>query len=165
MDFPKELKKNLKEATKAKLYGGYEIKNVNSFFEKSKKWVNWALKKILNCSLKINSDSWGIICKEAYKKLPYTYFDDYLGNPFLFPTQYYLNIRFFLEGLRKKEVLTRSLCNWRDAGIIIALSLILYSSGNEKEAEIYLKKLTSKTKPLKQRVLKLYSIYYLQKLV
>jgi hypothetical protein len=165
LDVPLELKRDVSTASRAKLYGGYDIKNVDYFFNESKKWVNWALKRILNRYLKINSDDWRIICKEAYKKLPYTYFDDYLGSPFLFPLQYYLNIRFFLEGLRKKEFLIRSLTHWRDAGITIALSLILYSSGNEKEAEKYLKKLTKKTKPLKQRILKLYSIYYLQKLV
>jgi hypothetical protein len=164
LDFPKELKEFLSDATKAKLYNGYEIGNVNFFFEESKKWVEWILKKILKEYLNIKSEDWKIICKEAYKKLPYTYFNDYLGNDF-FPAQYYLNIRFFLEGLRKKEFLIRSLFNWRDSGIIIALSLISYSLGNEKEAERYLRKLTPKTKPLKERILRLYSIYYLQKLV
>jgi len=165
LDVPKEFKEFVSLASKAKLYGGYEIENVDYFFNESKKWVKWTLKKILTEYLKINSDDWEIICKEAYKKLPYTYFNDYLGGALFFPAQYYLNIRFFLEGLRKKEFLIRSLANWRDAGIIIALSLISYSLGNEKEAERYLRKLTPKTKPLKQRILKLYSIYYLQKLV
>jgi len=165
LNYPKELKEKISQATKAKLYKGYEVNNVDQFFNESKKWVNWALKKKLNKYLKTDFEDLKSICKESYKKLPYTYFNDYLGSSFLFPSQYYLNIHFFLEGLRKKEFLWRSLLNWRDAGIIIALSLVLYSSGNEREAEKYLRKLTSKTKPLKGRILKLYSIYYLQKLV
>jgi len=165
LNFPDELKKLLSEATKAKLYKGYTVKNVDYFFNESKKWVEWGLKKILKEHLEINSDDWKIICRAAYKKLPYTYFNDYLGGKFFFPAQYYLNIRFFLEGLRKKEFLPKSLMRWRDAGIIIALSLILYSLGEEKESLKYLKKLTNKTNPIKDRILKLYSIYYLQKLV
>ena len=101
LDFPEELKKFLSEATKAKLYDGYIIKNVDSFFNESKKWVEWGLKKILKEQLEIKSDDWKIICRETYKKLPYVYFNDYLGGKFFFPAQYYLNIRFFLEGLRK----------------------------------------------------------------
>jgi len=165
LNFPEELKKFLSEATKAKLYNGYTIKNVDSFFNESKKWVEWGLKKILREHLEIKSNDWKVICKETYKKLPYIYFNDYLGSKFFFPAQYYLDIRFFLEALRKKEFLPKSLMRWRDAGITIALSLILYSVGEEKESLKYLKKLTNKTKPLKDRILKLYSIYYLQKLV
>jgi hypothetical protein len=165
LDFPKELKELVNRATKAKLYNGYEIKNVNSFFKESKKWVEWTLKKILREQLDIKSEVWEDICKETYRRLPYFYFNDYLGSKFLFLAQYYLNIKFFLEGLRKKEFLLRSLTRWRDSGIIIALSLILYFLGKEKESERYLKKLTPNTKPLKNRILKLYSIYYLQKLV
>jgi len=165
LDVPIELKNLVSKATKAKLEGGYSIKDTDLFFDLSKKWVEWTLKKILRENLNIKSEDWGEICDETYKKLPYFYFDDYLGNKAFFPAQYYLNVRFFLEGLRKKEFLIRSLARWRDSGIIIALSLILYSFGREKKAEKYLKKLTGKTVPLKERILKLYSIYYLQKLI
>ncbi|VVB83578.1 Uncharacterised protein [uncultured archaeon] len=165
IDVHKELKSLVSKATKAKLYGGYEIEKVNSFFEESKKWVEWTLKKALQRDLNERTEDWKALCKEAYKKLPYNYFDDYLGSRFLFPAQYYLNLRFFAEGLRKKEFLIKSLMHWRDAGIIIAISLILYSLNEKKEAEKYLKKLTGNTQPLKDRILKLYSIYYLQKLV
>ena len=165
MKFPEELKKFVSRATRAKLYNGYSIENVDSFFAESKKWVEWGLKKILKNYLNIKTDNWKEICRKSYKRLPYLYFNDYLGGSLFFPAQYYLNILFFLEGLRKKEFLGKSLLHWRDAGIIIALSLVLYSLNEKEEAEKYLKKLTPNTSPLKERILKLYSIYYLQKLV
>jgi hypothetical protein len=165
LNFPDELKKFVKEATKAKLYEGYSVKNVDYFFEESKKWVEWGLKKILKNILDINSENWKEICRETYKKLPYIYFNDYLGNKWIFPAQYYLNLKFFIEGVRKKEFLIKSLMRWRDAGLIIALSMLLYSFGEKEESEKYLQKLSNKTSPLRERILKLYSIYYLQKLV
>lgn len=165
MNVPEELKKLVSEATRAKLYEGYSVKDVKTFFDESKRWVEWGLKKILKEHLGINSEDWKGICKTAYKKLPYVYFNDYLKGKWFFPAQYYLNVRFFLEGLRKKECLIKSLIRWRDSGLIIALSMILYSYGEKEEAEKYLKKLSNRTKPLRERILKLYSIYYLQKLV
>ena len=165
LEVPVELKRLVKQATEAKLNKGYYVVNVNDFFEKSQKWVLWTLKKILKEHLKIQSDDWVEICKQTYKKLPYVYFNDYLGSGLFFPAQYYLNWKFFREGLRKKEFLPRSLFRWRDAGLIVAIALILWSVGEKKEAEKYLKKLVSKTQPLKERILHIYSVYYLQKLV
>ncbi len=165
LNFPEELKDLVSEATRAKLYDGYSAENVDYFFEKSKEWVKWGLKKIICGLLNIDKDDWKDICREAYKKLPYIYFNDYLKYKWLFPAQYYLDIRFFLEGIRKKEFLIKSLMRWRDSGLIIALSMVLYFVGEEKEAKKYLKKLTYKINPLRERILKLYSIYYLQKLV
>ncbi len=165
LDVPEELKKFVSKATYAKLYKGYNVKDIEKFSGASKKWVEWALKESFKEYLGIKSENWKEICKEAYKKLPYVYFDDYLGSKNLFPAQYYLNIKFFLEGLRKKEFLIKSLDKWRDAGLIIALSMILYSFNEKDEAEKYLRKLTGKTNPLRERILKLYSIYYLQKLI
>ena len=165
LNVPNELKKFVSKATKAKLHSGYEIENVDKFFKNSKKWVEWTLKRILKEHLKIKSDDWKIICKKIHKKLPYIYFNDYVKSKYFFLAQYYLNFRFFLEGLRKKEFLPRSLMRWKDSGLIIAIAIMLYSFNEEKEAEKYLKKITSKTFPLKTRILKLYSIYYLQKLI
>ena len=167
LDLPEEYKELVKIATKAKLENGYEVKDVDleEFFEKSKKWVERVLKKILKEHLKIESDDWKIICKIMYKGLPYVYFNDYLGSKYLFTAQYYLNIRFFLEGKRKGEVLIPSLLRWRDSGLILGVAMMLYSFGEYKEAERYLRKITSKTNSLKDRLMKLYSIYYLQKLV
>ncbi|MFZ5955038.1 MAG: hypothetical protein ACOYT4_01310 [Nanoarchaeota archaeon] len=165
LDFPKELKESVKKATRAKLYEGYHVDNVNEFFLQSKKWVEWSLKKILQEHLKIRSDDWKVICKEMYKKLPYIYFNDYLRSQYLFFGQYYLNLKCFSAGLRKDEFLWKTLTRWRDSGLIIAMSLMLYMFNEKKEAEKYLKKLTNKTRPLKDRILKIYSVYYLQKLV
>jgi len=165
LNVPEELKKLVKAATKAKIYNGYSVKNVDEFFEKSKKWVEWTLKRILKGYLKIQSDEWKEICKIAYKKLPYIYFNDYLKNKYLFLGQYYLNIKFFLEGTRNKENLIRVLLKWRDSGLIIALALLLYSFNEKEVSKRYLGKLTGKTFPLRERILKLYSLYYLQKLI
>lgn len=165
LDMPKELKDLVKNATKAKLYDGYHIKNADEFFEVSKKWVEWTLKRILKGYLKIQSDEWKKICRVTYKKIPYIYFNDYLKNKYLFFGQYYLNIKFFLEGIRNKENLIRALLRWKDAGLIIAMSLMLYSFDEHEESKKYLGKLTGKIYPLKERILKLYSLYYLQKLI
>jgi hypothetical protein len=165
MDVPEELKGLVKKATESKLCHGYNIDNVESFFEESKKWVKWGLKKILKDHLGIKADSWVDICEETYKKLPYHYFNDYLKSPLLFPAQYYLNIRYYFEAKRKKEFLPGVLLRWRDAGLTIAIALILYSVGENREAEKYLRKLTNDTEPLMDRILTLYSIYYLQKLI
>jgi len=160
LEFPEELKRLVKKATKAKLYEGYSVENPEEFFEQSKKWVGWTLKKLLNSYLKIKSNDWIEICRISYKKLPYTYFNDYLGSKYLFFAQYYLNLRF---SLATGEI--RPLLRWRDSGLIIALSMILYFFGEKKESEQYLGKLTGKVYPLRERILNLYSKYYLQKLI
>lgn len=165
LNVPDELKILVSKATKSKLYKGYSIENTELFLKESKKWVEWTLKKILKEYLNIKSDNWKEICREVYRKLPYIYFNDYLGNKYLFFGQYYLNINFFIEGIKNNENLTKSLIRWRDAGLIIAISLILYFFNEKKESEKYLMKLTPKIFPLKERILKLYSLYYLQKLI
>ena len=165
LNVPDELKDFVSRATKAKLYDGYKVKDTEEFFSSSKKWVEWTLRKILQEYLGIKSENWKEICKVAYKKLPYTYFNDYLNNKYLFFGQYYLNICFFLEGLKEKENSIKPLLRWRDSGLIIAISMILYFVDEKKESENYLRKLTGKVFPLKDRIMKLYSIYYLQKLI
>ena len=165
MGVPDELKELIKIATKSKLYQGYGLDDVDYFFEKSKEWVKWTLKKILKDYLRIESEDWKVICKKCYEKLPYIYFNDYLKSDKLFFGQYYLNWKFFTAGLRKNENLVKNLFRWRDSGLIVALALILYSVGEHDEAEKYLRKLTNDVSPLKDRILKLYSVYYLQKLL
>lgn len=167
LEVPLELKRLVKKATEYKLNFGYEIKDyeVDYFFKESKKWVEWSLKKILKDYFSIESNDWKTICSVMYRKLPYTYFNDYLGSNYLFPAQYYLNLRFFSEAYRKKEFLPKALARWRDTGIILGICMMLYSFGEHEECEKYLKKITNRTHPLRERLMKLYSIYYLQKLV
>lgn len=165
LEIPEEYKQFVQKATDAKLKKGYQVENTEEFFAESKKWVEWIFKKILKEQLKIKSNDWIEICKIMYNKLPYSYFNKYLKSDYLFFGQYYLNVRFFLEGLRKKEFLPKSLLRWKDAGLILGIAMMLYSFDEYAEAEKYLNKLTSKTNPLKERLMKLYSIYYLQKLI
>ena len=47
----------------------------------------------------------------------------------------------------------------------IAVPLFLYLNNEEKLAEKYLKKLTFKSEPLRNKILDLYGGYYLQKLI
>lgn len=165
LDVPEKLKKLVSEATKSKLLYGYSVRNTDGFFSESKKWVEWTLKKILKEHLKIDSEDWKIICKKMYKRLPYIYFNDYLKSKYLFLGQYYLNLMFFISGLRKGKFFVKSLMRWQDVGLIIGIAMILYSFEEENEAEKYVKKLTNSRKPLKKRILGLYSAYYLQKLI
>jgi hypothetical protein len=165
LDVPDRLKKLVSEATKSKLLYGYSVKNTEKFFSESKKWVEWTLRKIIKEYLKIDSEDWKIICRKMYDRLPYLYFNDYLRSRYLFIGQYYLNILFFISGLRKGKFLIKSLMRWRDAGLIIGISMILYSFEEENEAEKYIKKITNSRNSLKKRILELYSIYYLQKLI
>lgn len=160
---PEQLKKLVKKATDAKLNKGYKVDK--NFFNESKKWVEWTLKTLIKKYLNIKSNNWPTIAKIMYKKLPYVYFNSYLKSKMLFPAQYYLNLKFFNSALRKNEFLPKSILKWRDAGLTIAIALILYSYNHKREAEKYLRKLTNNTSPLRDRILKLYSIYYLQKLV
>jgi hypothetical protein len=164
---PKEYIRLVERATDAKLNEGYSIENTEEFFNQSKKWVEWVFKRIIRDYLGISpqEENWKTICKIMYQKLPYIYFNDYLGSKYLFWGQYYLNVRFFLEGIRKKEFLIKSLFRWRDSGLIIAIALILDGFGEKEEAKKYLKKITSNLDPLQERIMKIYSIYYLQKLV
>lgn len=165
LDVPEELKKFVSQATKAKLYDGYKVDEVEKFFSASKKWVEWTLKKILQKYFNTNSEDWKEICKLAYKKLPYWYFNDYLGSSLLFFGQYYLNIRFFLESIKEGENSLRPLLRWRDSGLIVAIAMILQFVNEPEEAQKYLQKLTGRISPAKDRIMKLYSIYYLQKLI
>jgi len=83
----------------------------------------------------------------------------------MFLAQYYLNIKYTLNCWRKGEKIIKPLLDWRDVGLKVAIPLFLYLYGEKELAEKYLKKVSSKTQPLKQRVLDLYGYYYLQRLI
>lgn len=165
LNVPDKLKKLVSEATKSKLFYGYSAKNTEKFFAESKEWVEWSFRKIIKEYLKIDSDDWKVICRKMYNKLPYTYFNDYLGSKYLFIGQFYLNILFFTSGLKRGEFLIKSLMRWRDSGLIIGIAMMLYSFKEENEAEKYIQKITNSRESLKEKLLKLYSLYYLQKLI
>ncbi len=166
LEMPDEFKKLVAKATKAKT-GNFEVAE-KDFYEKSKKWTLFTLKHILRKSLRINEEDLAEIIRITYSKLPFVYFAPYLRHEIgfnFFPAQYYLNLKFFMAGLKKKEFLWKNLFLWRDAGIRAALALILYANGFKREAEKYLRTITGRTKPLKERILRMYSLYYLQKLI
>ncbi len=166
LDIPQELKWKVEWANKFRLSPKFNsIKNADELWQDAVEWVGFTFKHIIAKSLNLKQDDWNGIAGAVYKKLPYSYFTPYLGNKCLFPLQYYLTLRFFIEGFKYNEFLFNSLLSWRDAGIRIAIPQMLYLYGEEQEAERYLKGLTFRTKPLKERILKLFSIYYQQKLI
>ena len=120
------------------------------------------MKKILVSELNLKKDDWDYVIRQTYKKLPYIYFKPYLKFN-LFFLQYYLNIKYVLNSFRKKEFLIKPLLRWRDSGIILGVILMEYLYGSK--SKYYLKKITSNTEPLKTRILKLYALYYTQRLV
>lgn len=165
-DFPKELIDKIDWATNFRDKPDFDsVKNVDKELEGAKKWIAYAFKYILVRHLKLENDSWEEIAKGVYRKLPFVYFNDYLPSKYLFFGQYYLNVRYFMNCLRKGEFNIKPLLDWRDVGLKIAIPLFLYLYGCEKLSEEYLKKVSRRTKPLKKRILDLYGYYYLQRLI
>jgi predicted nucleotidyltransferase len=167
MDFPLEFKKMVNWATEFKLKPKFNLgkQEIEKLWENAVYWVGYSFKYIIKNFLNITSDEWDDIAKAIYRKLPYCYFTPYLKSRYLFFLQYYLTLRFFLKGFSKNEFFWPVLFSWRDAGIKVAIPVILCLFNKPEEAEKYLKKVTLRTKPLKERILKVYSIYYTQKLI
>lgn len=165
-DFPKELIYYINWATKFRNKPDFNnIRDVNLIYEEAKKWIAYGFKYIITKYLKLFSDDWKVIAREVYKKLPYKYFNSYLPSRFLFFLQYYLNIKYVLTCFRKREFIIKPLFSWRDVGLKLSIPLFLYLYGEKRLSKYYLKKITSKINPLKQRILDLYGYYYLQKLI
>ena len=165
-DFPSRLKKKILWATELRMKPDPgKIKDINKEWEEAVYWVGYVFKFILKNSFRIKDDSWKGIARFVYNKLPYLYFSPYLKSQILFPLQYYLTLKYCLLCWKKGEIIIKPLFSWRDVGLKLAVPLFLYLYGEEKEAEKYLKKITSRTKPLKERILYLYGLYYLQKIV
>jgi len=167
-NIPKELKRKVRWATNFKFYIKFSTitnKCAEKLWQDSCKWVGWTFRYIITRYLNVTTWDWKRIARVIYKKLPYVYFTPYLPSKYFFPLQYILTIKFFFEGIKNKEIFLPVLFSWRDAGIKVAIPLMLYLYNEKKEAKRYLKKITLKTEPLKERILKIYSIYYLQKLI
>lgn len=169
LDYPEELKKFVDIATKTKErpVDFSQLRKIKNLWEKAEYWTNYCMKKVLEKMLDEDLDKkkWDYIAGRMYKILPYTYFAPYLPSKNLFFLQYYLNIRFTLECWKRKLFTVRPLLNWKDSGLILGIATILYMNGDYRGARRYLKKIVFFTKDLKKDLLKLYSIYYLQKIV
>ncbi len=164
LNFPEELKKKVDWATKFRAKP-IIIHDIDKEWEQAKYWVGYSFKHIITRYLKLKDDSWIAIADALYNRLPYIYFTPYIKNRYLFPLQYYLTLRYTLKCWSLNERVIKPLFSWKDAGIKLAIPLILYLYGEEKQAEFYLKKITNKVNPLKERLLKLYGLYYLQKII
>jgi len=163
-DFPKEFKTYVTWATKFKLKPDFN-QNADLYWEKAREWVGYSLKYILKRHLHLKDDSWPTIANAIYHKLPYTYFTPYLPSKYLFPAQYYLTLKYTIKNWKRGELTIKPLFDWRDVGLKLAIPLILYLYDEISLSDYYLNKITSKTKPLKERALYLYGLYYLQKLI
>ena len=161
LNYPKELKDKINWATKLR-FNFKPLTNTKKSWEEAVYWTGFTLKKILITELNLKKDDWDYVIRQTYKKLPYIYFKPYLKFN-LFFLQYYLNIKYVLNSFRKKEFLIKPLLRWRDSGIILGVILMEYLYGSK--SKYYLKKITSNTEPLKTRILKLYALYYTQRLV
>lgn len=162
LDYPKELKNKIDWATKLR-FDFKPLKDTKTEWSRAAYWVGFALRKILIDKLNLKREDWNYIITQTYKKLPYIYFKPYLKIN-LFFSQYYLNLKYVLNCWKKGEYIIKPLFNWRDSGIILGMVLMSYLY-NPEECEYYLKKLTNKTQPLKIRALKLYVLYYTQRLI
>lgn len=160
-NFPRELKKRVKWATKMKTNPNFNVKNISKLWNEARDWVFYSLKYILSDRLKTRED----VANYVYKKLPYTYFTPYTKNKYLFPLQYYLNILYFIRGIKNRKFLIRPLLSWRDVGLKLSIPIMFYIYNDKENSRIYLKKITGKTEPLKERILSLYGLYYEQKLI
>lgn len=163
--FPQELKDKIDWATNFRNNPNFEIKDVDKELETAQQWIAFAFKYILKKHLNLKDDKWETIADAVYNKLPFTYFTPYIPHKSMFLAQYYLNIKYTLNCWRKGEKIIKPLLDWKDVGLKVAIPLFLYLYGEKELSEKYLKKVSSKTQPLKQRVLDLYGYYYLQRLI
>ena len=165
-NFPKRL------VEKIQFYTNYRLRPVDNpiidldkEYDEAKKWVEFGLKYSLKNTMGINDDEWPVISQKMYSHLPFVYFNDYLPNPVLFPAQYYMNIRYTTNCFRKGRNVIKPLISWKDVGLTLAISLLLFFYGEHKLSETYLRKVTNDVHPLKEKVLEYYGYYYLQKII
>ena len=166
MNFPKELKEKVKYASEFRMKPDFEsAKDIDKLWGEAKYWVGYSFLYIITRHLKINSEDWQGVVKIIDKKLPYIYFEPYLPNKYLFFLQYYLNLKFVVSCWKEKKFIIKPIFYWKDAGIRLALPLILYLYGNERDSEKYLRRITNNSQPLKMKILEYYGLYYSQKLI
>ena len=123
------------------------------------------LKHILSNNYKVRLKTTEDVADFIYKKLPFYYFAPYIKIKYLFPVQYYLNILYFIRGIKKNKFLIKPLLSWRDIGLKLSIPIMFYIHNDKVNCKRYLRKITNKTEPLKERILSLYSLYYEQKLI
>jgi|SRR3989344_2629807 len=163
-DFSEDLKKKIDWANNFRRNPDFDRYDIKKEWSEAKYWAGYALKHIIHGKFNCGDD-WGSIAKTVYYKLPYSYFNPYLKSRYLFFGQYYLTLKYILKCWERGNFIVKPLFSWRDFGLRIAVPLFLYLNDEEKLAEKYLKKLTFKTEPLRNKILNLYGGYYLQKLI
>jgi len=164
LDYPASLKDAVGWATEFRMQPAFDLDNLDERWTVAQKWVLWSLKKIIRKTLKFNSDDWSSIANAMYLRLPYNYFAPYLPIN-LFPAQYMLNY-FYVRRARKCGIkLIRPMLRWRDAGIILGIAMLLYHVQRYDAARYYLKKIEAAQGELKDQLLKLFGLYYSQRII
>ncbi len=162
--YPNELKRLVDWATNYKIGVKVEDIDLDFLWDKARYWVGYSFKKIMDEIFSVRGD-WKKIAGFIYYDLPYVYFNDYLGNKYLFSCQYYLTLRFLMRCWRRGIFILKPLFSWRDFGIRIATCMVLYLYDEKEESEKYLRKITMRVEPLRDRILELYGLYYGQRFV
>jgi len=166
MNFPKKFKDLVNKATRLKIYG-YSNNNPEKLWKEAKEFLEFSLRYVLKKQGGIELHSWEEIGNYIAYKLPYTYFNPYTQHHLhmnFFPAQYYLGLKFIFACWGENERIIKPFFTWKDPGLKLAASLITFLYEEEEISRKYLKKITTKTNPLRQRILKLYSFYFLQRL-
>jgi len=167
------------------------VKDPIKLWFKARNFAGAVLNEILAKELMLEKNSsWSLKMKKFYKDLPHIYFSAYTKhylkklhlplflNKYLYFSQYFMNLNYFFR-LSKDKFYIKPLLNWRDAGLKIAVPLILLvfavknkNSFNKEitsEAYDYLKQVYPVKKKdwasLRNSALKAYRAYYLQKLI
>ena len=148
---------------------------------------------VIQTYLDLDENDWRSISRAMYNKLPIYYFRSYLSDilsdyhlprslaKVLFPSQYYLNVLYWAE-LRQKGLSSHlPLLDWRDAGLKVAIPLILLLQAIKEKGEVdselladskyYFSKIVPKKRianeisEYRRQVLEFYGAYYMQKLL
>lgn len=129
--FP-ELIKRIKEALKLKIFSYKQLKDLKKRWFEARNDLTFTLKYISEKHLKIKVEKVDDLTKKVYGKLPYVFFTPYLPLPeFLariaFPSQYFLNLLYFLRTGNYKVLL-----GWKDVGLRIMISAFLLLNAIDK---------------------------------
>jgi|TARA_Y100000310_G_C20688411_1_gene820616 hypothetical protein len=164
LDYPKELKESVAWATDFRMQPSFSLDDLDNKWIKARNWVLWALKRIVREELGLEKEDWPSIADRMYRTLPCTYFAPYMSVNF-FPAQYLLNYYYVRRAWTFRHKLIKPLIRWRDSGIILGISMMLYHVGELHLSQFYLNKIETINANLKESLLELYGIYYSQRII
>jgi hypothetical protein len=187
------LSEKVGKATEFKLRPDFPVvKDPLALWFDARDCLGTVFRHVISRYLSLESDSWEEIAESFHKRMPHVYFRPYLeemlenrGLPKSFarvmnPLQYYLNVLYARKLKESGEFSLRPLLGWRDVGLKLAVPLFLFlfsirkdGTSDKRMLELsrkYLGKVKGVGKDLgwedlRKRILYLYGLYYLQKLI